>query len=211
MLLSEHLLARLQSNWPELGGSLGTDLIARYSNPERHYHNLVHIREMLDIVDVHIASDKNLSAVRFAVWFHDAIYDTRAKDNEERSAELGTRVLPGLGVSAEVTANVARLILLTKTHHAESNDHDGQVLVDADLAILGARESRYDEYAAAIRREYAWVPDEAYRIGRCAVLETFLKRPRIYLKESIFCLREEQARKNLAKEIERLSNTSVPI
>ncbi len=102
------------------------------------------------------------------------------------------------------------MILLTKAHHAEPDDRDGQVLLDADLAILGAEESRYDEYAAAIRREYAWVPDEAYRTGRRGVLETFLKKPRIYFTDTLFFLREERARKNLAKEIERLSRDSLP-
>ncbi len=214
---SEDLLLRLR--WDDLlcpfvtspvsSETTFSELAARYSDPERHYHNLVHIGEMLVMVDVHAPAASNIAALRFAVWFHDAVYDSRAKDNEERSVELAMRVLPGLGVTAEMTANVARLILLTKTHHADPDDLDGQVLLDADLAILGAREPRYDEYAAAIRREYAWVPDEAYRTGRRAVLETFLKRPRIYFIESLFNLREERARKNIGKEIERLSSDSL--
>jgi predicted metal-dependent HD superfamily phosphohydrolase len=208
---TQDLLGRLQGYWPDHSGQVGTDLIARYSEPARHYHNLTHIGEMLEIVEslANVVSD--MTAMRLAVWFHDAVYDSRAKGNEERSTDLATRCLSEMGLSAEVIARVARLILLTKAHQAEPDDLDGQVLLDADLAILGADKSRYNEYATAIRREYAWVADEDYRIGRIAVLQTFLKRPRIYFTDTIYRLREEPARKNIAKEIERLSNTSIPI
>jgi predicted metal-dependent HD superfamily phosphohydrolase len=192
------------------GDRILATLWERYSEPGRHYHNLTHIDETLEIVECLANCVSDLTAVRLAVWFHDAVYDTRAKDNEERSADLATKQLSELEFSTEVIARVARLILLTKTHQAEPSDRDGQVLLDADLAILGAEGPRYDEYAAAIRREYAWVADEDYRIGRGAVLETFLNRPRIYFTDTLFGLREAHARKNIEKEIERLSSDSFP-
>lgn len=130
-----------------------SDLAARYSHPDRHYHTLEHIANMLDALEgICPAAGTVLS---LAAWFHDAVYDSRARDNEERSAELARSVLPGLGVSAAVVAEVVRLILLTKCHQVAATDGPGCALIDADLAILGATSDEYDRYAAAIRREYA--------------------------------------------------------
>jgi predicted metal-dependent HD superfamily phosphohydrolase len=213
---SEDFLARLRTAWDDVlrpfdapltpRATTFSGLAARYSEPGRHYHNLVHIGEMLGIVEELAGRAPEGTAVRLAVWFHDAVYDSRAKDNEERSAELATSTLLVLGAPATTTATVARLILLTKTHHANADDRDGLILLDADLAILGAEAPRYDEYAAAIRREYAWVADEAYRTGRRGVLGTFLKRPRIYFTDTLFGQREERARKNIGNEMDRLAS-----
>ena len=96
---------------------------------------------------------------------------------------------------------VAALILKTKTHSA-GDDADAQVLLDADLAILGAGEPAYRIYAEQIRQEYAWVPESEYRTGRQRVLQTFLDRPRIY---HVLSRREAAARRNLAAEIARLA------
>jgi len=177
------------------------DLISRYSEPSRHYHNLTHVSEVLGVISSLVGTD---AAVRLAAWFHDAVYDSRAKDNEERSADLAEAVLTRLGLPAGLVANVERLVLLTKTHSAEADDGEGQVLLDADLAILGAEEDRYDDYAAAIRREYAWVAEDAYREGRRRVLEGFLKRPRIYFTDALFRSHEGQARRNLRRELDLL-------
>jgi predicted metal-dependent HD superfamily phosphohydrolase len=175
------------------------DLAARYSEPSRHYHNLTHLHEVLEVISSLTAAD--VPAVRLAAWFHDAVYDSRAKDNEERSADLAEAVLTSLGLPPGLVANVERLVLLTKTHSAEADDRDGQLLLDADLAILGTEEDRYDNYARAIRREYAWVAEDAYREGRRRVLEGFLKRPRIYFTDELFRSHEGRARHNLRREL----------
>ena len=141
----------------------------------------------------------NEPALLLAAWFHDAIYDSRAKDNEERSADLAAEMLAEMSV-ADVIAEVRRLILLTKTHDPADSDHAGQLLVDADLAILGTEPAEYQAYATAIREEYAWVPEEAYRAGRRAVLENFLRRPHIYRTAALAGL-EAAARRNLAAEV----------
>jgi predicted metal-dependent HD superfamily phosphohydrolase len=172
------------------------DLVARYAEPHRRYHTLDHVRDVLDsLVDAG-------PALLFAAWFHDAVYDPRASDNEEQSAELMRRVLAANGVAPDVLEETARLILLTKTHTAELCDWDGYELLDADLAILGASEAEYDAYAAAIRAEYDWVPEEAYRAGRATVLRRFLERRRIYRRT---WEREEAARRNLVREIASLT------
>jgi predicted metal-dependent HD superfamily phosphohydrolase len=181
-----------------------TDLVNRYGEAGRHYHNLRHLAEVLAVVDGLADESGDASAVRLAAWFHDAVYDSRAKDNEERSADLAETVLGGFGLPGALVANVRRLVLLTKTHAADPGDGDGHVLLDADLAILGADEGRYGEYAGAIRREYSWVDEAAYREGRGRVLEGFLRRPRLYFTDALYGSHESRARTNLRRELAAL-------
>jgi predicted metal-dependent HD superfamily phosphohydrolase len=141
--------------------------------------------------------------VQLAIWFHDAVYDTRAKDNEERSAAFAVEVLQPLGVPTPTVEHVARLVRAT-AHLASPDapaDADTATLLDADLAILGAAPERYARYARDIREEYAWVPEEDYRKGRAAVLRAFLARPRIYNHRLMFEEGEGQARVNMAAEL----------
>ena len=137
---------------------------------------------------------KNLNAVKLAAWLHDVIYDSRASDNEDRSAEYAERLCEELSVPEG--GLVASLIRKTKTHVAE-DDADAKVLIDADLAILGASETVYKDYADKIRQEYGWVPESEYRAGRRRVLESFLTRPKIY---HFLGHLEESARRSLADE-----------
>lgn len=180
------------------------DVERRYGEASRHYHTLDHIWHMLQFLQVSVPPVVDRSALDPAVFLHDVIYDSRAKDNEERSAEYAHEVLAELGVSRPIRDEVARLILLTRTHETTEDDQIGQYLLDADLAILGMDEARYDAYAVAIRREYDWVSDADYRIGRRKVLESFLARPRIYYNRQV---REEfdgRARANIQREIAAL-------
>jgi predicted metal-dependent HD superfamily phosphohydrolase len=145
---------------------------------------------------------EHLPLVQFVGWFHDAIYDTDASDNEERSAVLAESTCTTWQLPAEDIALVGRMIRATRTHQPEESA--GLVLLDADLSILGADESLYDAYASAIRREYAWVLEEEYRRGRTRILQGFLERERIFRLERMRQLFEAQARVNLAREIELL-------
>jgi predicted metal-dependent HD superfamily phosphohydrolase len=208
-------LERLRARWRDLVGAFGVpegaagevfaDLAARYSEPARSYHTLRHVAEILDTLDGLRDQAREPAALRFAAWFHDAVYDTHARDNEERSAELAARVLGALPIPGETVPAARHLILLTRDHHADPADRDGQLFLDADLAILGAAPERYAAYSRAIRREYAWVPDEAYRAGRRQVLEGFLRRERIYHLDRMYAALEAPARRNLAAEIADLS------
>jgi predicted metal-dependent HD superfamily phosphohydrolase len=205
----------LRARWHRLTTELGCpataaepafeDLAARYSADGRYYHTLTHIQTVLDTVGASGLDVGNPAAVDLAVWFHDVIYDTRSSDNEERSAAHAEAVLRSLGVDAVVRCEAQRLILLTKTHRAAADDGDGLLLLDADLAVLGAPESAYDQYSRDIRREYAWVPDEDYRAGRQRVLRSFLDRPWIYQTQPVRGRLEQQARHNLEREVAALS------
>jgi predicted metal-dependent HD superfamily phosphohydrolase len=185
-------------------------LVAAYSEPHRHYHTLEHLAEMFRVVGRLSGSCADPRAVQLAVWFHDAVYDPRADDNEERSAELVAEWLGPLGLPAELLARVAALVRATAhlTDPAGSPDQDTQVLLDADLAILGASEGRYRRYAADIRKEYAFVPEAIYRAGRAAVLKQFLARPNLYYHPLMVAEGEATARRNLQSEVEALQGSS---
>lgn len=181
-------------------------LVTAYQAPERHYHNLEHLAEMFKVVERLARAVENHGALHLAIWFHDAVYDSRAKDNERRSGELAVDLLGPLGVPDSTIERVVQMIWAT-AHTAGAVPPaltDTQVLLDADLAILGASEERYRRYAADIRREYTWVPEADYRAGRTAVLEKFLAAPRIYHTQIMFEEGDARARANLRAEIASL-------
>jgi predicted metal-dependent HD superfamily phosphohydrolase len=180
-------------------------LIEAYSSPIRKYHGCSHLADVLDQIDRLAAYAHDPGVVRLAAWFHDAVYDSRREDNEERSAELARRTLRGLGLPTDTITSVADLVLCTKTHAAPDDDWNALTLIDADLAILGTASAEYRAYAEGIRAEYAWVPEEEFRRGRAAVLRRFLERPRIYRTEFMFLDREAAARHNLEHELIGLS------
>lgn len=182
-------------------------LVAAYSAPERFYHNLEHLGEMFRVAGRLAPNTDDSAAVQLAVWFHDAVYDSRARDNEVRSADLAVDLLGPLGVPGSTIERVTRMIRATAHLGSQPpSDNDTATLLDADLAILGAAEDRYARYSADIRREYAWVPDAEYRAGRTAVLEAFLARPRIYFHQIMYEEGEARARANLAGELQRLKS-----
>ena len=189
----------------ELARDVFSELEARYSEPQRAYHNLEHVRQVLHTVERLAAYVENLAQVQAAAWLHDVVYDPRASDNEARSAAYAGARLTVLGQTSGFSAAVRRLILLTRDHQTTSDDADGCVLLDADLAILGAPPAEYALYSAAIRHEYDWVAEDAYREGRVALLRRFLQRPFIYHTAPMREEREQVARENLRAEIKRLS------
>ncbi len=181
-------------------GDLGQDLLARYSEPARHYHDLRHLAEVLDRIDALASYAHDPDVVRLAGWFHDAVYDSHRGDNEDASARMAAQVLPPRGLTQDRVEEVARLVRLTASHDPDPGDPDGQVLCDADLAILAAGPERYGEYAAGVRAEYAHVDDDAFRRGRAAVLDALLGHDQLFhtLQGQAW---EQRARHNLAAEI----------
>ena len=181
---------------------LREDLLARWAETHRKHHTVTHLHEMLDAIgllaDAGIEFDRE--AVELAAWFHDAVYEIGRDDNEDRSAELARELL----ASSPFRDEVARLVLVTKTHEVADDDVNGAVLSDADLSVLGSDAFRYRSYAAAVRDEYAGVPDEVFKPARAQVLSSFLDG-------SIFHTAagrerwEETARRNIAEEIAALA------
>ncbi|MGP3999033.1 HD domain-containing protein [Streptomyces sp. 8N706] len=185
----------------------GENLLARWAEPQRRYHTTHHLLDVLDRIEelAHHCADPD--AVRLAAWFHDAVYLPERSENEERSARLAERALPEAGVSATRTAEVARLVRLTVTHDPEPGDADGEVLCDADLAVLAGPPQAYAAYAAAVRQEYGFVPHDAFRDGRAAVLRQLLGLPRLFRTDTAHDRWERTARHNMTGELELLTVT----
>jgi predicted metal-dependent HD superfamily phosphohydrolase len=183
---------------PALAERMYEDVCEHYGGPGRFYHTLDHVQSVLETVESLGSYAQNLNAVKVATWLHDVIYDSKAPDNEDRSADYAERLCEKL--SMPEGRLVAALIRKTKTHDA-GEDADAEVLLDADLAILGAAESVYRIYAGKIRQEYAWVSESDYRQGRGRILQNFLSRPRIF---HLLGHLENPARRNIAAEIARL-------
>ncbi|MDJ0799558.1 MAG: hypothetical protein QNJ51_22540 [Calothrix sp. MO_167.B12] len=181
-------------------------LVTAYSSPERQYHTLSHIHHVLTTINSLQKYTQNLSVVKLAAWFHDVVYDTRARDNEERSADYAQKLLSSWGIPATITNMVSRLVLNTKNHQADIEDIDSQVLLDADLGILAAHPEEYQRYAQAIRQEYGWMSGIDYILGRQRVLEQFLQRQQIYFTPLMFEQCENSARANIQAEIQYLQN-----
>jgi predicted metal-dependent HD superfamily phosphohydrolase len=181
------------------------NLLARWQEPQRHYHTLTHLTAVLDHVDTLEEYATDPDVVRLAAWFHDAVYLPERSENEERSARLAERALAEAGLPEGKTAEVARLVRLTVTHDPADDDRDGQVLCDADLAILAAPPSAYAAYTAAVREEYHFVPNDAFRSGRAAVLRQLIELPRLFRTPYGQEKWEATARYNLAGELEMLS------
>lgn len=181
------------------------DLLARWREPQRYYHTLTHLTAVLDRVDTLQDHAADPDVVRLAAWFHDAVYRPDRSENEERSARLAERALTEAGVPAVRTAEVARLVRLTVTHDPADDDRDGQVLCDADLAVLAEHPAAYAAYTAAVREEYAFVPNDAFREGRSAVLRQLLDLPALFRTPYGREHWEATARHNLAAELDLLS------
>ncbi len=194
---------------PKLSKKVLFELVSAYCSKERYYHTLGHIQRVLETVEGMRSLARNFPAIQFAAWFHDAIYEPTAKDNEERSAEYAAAALHKLQIPQPTIAAVTAMILYTKSHQVSADDIDSHILLDADLAILGSDEPEYKFYAGAIRREYGWMPEEEYQRGRVQVLLNFLKRDRIYFtKNSVFDELEARARRNILAEIKILSSNA---
>jgi predicted metal-dependent HD superfamily phosphohydrolase len=188
--------------WPiPAADGLRRRLLDAYAEPGRCYHDQRHLAEVLqrieELRDAGEAFDH--TSVVLAAWFHDAVYD-REPAAEERSALWAERALAEVGAPADLIAEVARLVRLTAHHDPEPGDLDGAVLSDADLAILAADESRYAEYVAAVRAEYAAVPDDQFDLGRSAILEDLAGRPYLFRTSHARARWEDAARTNLEKE-----------
>ena len=183
---------------PSMHGGLFNQLVRAYGEPQRHYHTLQHLRECLAHWEAASSLARHPEQVELALWFHDAVYDPRRQDNEARSAEWASASMLAAGCAPELAQRVAALVLATAGHEAAAGDADAQLLLDIDLAILGAAPARFAEYERQIRAEYLHVLEPDFRAGRARVLAGFLARPRIYATPPFHDALELRARENLA-------------
>ncbi|WP_347506334.1 HD domain-containing protein [Pseudomonas anguilliseptica] len=199
-----YLIQSWQRAWRNLNlpapAGLFERLLAAYNEPHRHYHTQQHLVECLEHFDAALAFASEPGEVEIALWFHDAIYILRGADNELHSADWAMQELAASGATTQVQARVHNLIMTT-LHNAIPSDADQQLLVDIDLAILGAAPARFSEYDRQVRAEYSWVPGLLYRIKRKAVLKHFLTRDHLYNTSHFRNQYEQQAKANLQTAI----------
>ena len=186
----------LADRWPLTSHlDVRDDLLAAWGAPGRRYHDRRHLGEVLDRLAELGCED---AVVLLAAWFHDAVHEGD-RDDEERSAVWAERALPD-----DVAPEVARLVRMTERHRPADDDPRGQLLSDADLAILAASPERYAEYVRDVRAEYAAVPDEHFARGRTAVLGDLLAKESLFQTASGRERWEEAARANVSAELATL-------
>jgi predicted metal-dependent HD superfamily phosphohydrolase len=188
---------------------LWQDIVTRYGEPQRAYHTLNHIEQLLVEFESikHHLSEPHIIAL--ALYYHDVIYDPTRSDNELKSAEFATDALSPY-LSPEQCQQIYALIMMTANHQIDTlidsdKYNDVAYLLDMDLSILGAPWPTYKQYAKAIRQEYNHVADDSYRDGRTAVLQGLLARPKLYLTDHYYNQLETQARDNIKHELTSLA------
>lgn len=210
---AQAFMTRHRQAWDALWRSLAArpsvadlldDLVTRYCETHRHYHTLEHLdaclRHLADIRALTLRPDE----VALALWFHDAVYAIGASDNEQRSADWARAALTAAEGAPDAASRVHALIMATR-HDQAPQTPDQRVLLDVDLAILGAPAAVFDGYEQQIMREYQAVPQAAFRSNRRRILQAFLDRPRIYHTPHFHDRREAQARANLGRSIQALT------
>ncbi|RJN32774.1 DUF4031 domain-containing protein [Nesterenkonia natronophila] len=218
----EKLRSGLLRRWRKLGEMTGSDaardawdavgqeVLNRWSEPHRHYHALPHLLSVLRVSSMlEEAGELRGSASRsvpLAAWFHDAVYEGKAGEDEEKSAQLAQQQLDRLLADAEVE-EVGRLIRLTATHSPQEGDTAGAVLTDADLEVLGRPSHEYLRYVSQVRADYAHVDDQDFAQGRAAVLRSLLSVPRLFHTRTGYERWEAPARSNLETELNELQRT----
>lgn len=200
-----------EQQWRELMGRLSfaasldtfEALNAAYGEAHRYYHTAEHIGDCLTLLAEYRRIAQDPDNVELAIWFHDAVYEPLATDNEARSAAWAGRFLSGNRCGVGRVDRVHDLIMAT-VHDAPAREPDAQLLVDIDLAVLGSDPQRYRKFEADVRKEYRWVPALLFKKARKKILQSFLDRETIYATVALRDRFEAQARVNLTTVIRTL-------
>ena len=193
----------------ELHRKLTAELTSAYSEPHRHYHTLSHVEKCLRELNHVWQYAIRLNEVRWAILFHDAVYDPRGQDNEACSADWACRLMDELQRPEDEKARVRGMIMATR-HSGRPATPDEALLLDLDLSILGSDETTFNEYDRSIRSEYQWVPEQSYRQARSEILKSFVNRERLFYTAPLHRCYEESARENIQRALQRHSDRQAP-
>lgn len=196
---------------PEAIGSAGELLIERWSTPDRRFHNLRHLIDMLARVDELAEESHDPDIMRVACWYHGCVFSSDAEDvsrgnggeDETASAAFAEADLYHLGVPMETVKRVCSLIVNLKRHMLDEHDIDAQALIDADLGTLAVDPQTYAEYVRLLREEYSHIPMEKYLRGRLTIVSRLLNREHLF-HSPLGERWEHAARENLSAEQRRL-------
>ncbi|MDI6021944.1 DUF4031 domain-containing protein [Leucobacter sp. UT-8R-CII-1-4] len=194
-----------RNNWH----ALGANLLTRWNEPHRSYHDERHLEDVLLALNhLQVRGEMIAPETLLAAWFHDAVYEGSAGEDEAASAELALRSLTDaeFALDGALVASVGDHVLATIPAREVADPPASLAhLLDADLSIFAASPTRYADYASSVRREYAHVSDSAFANGRAQILESYLLMPKIYRSDAAKALWEDRARENLRSEFAELS------
>jgi predicted metal-dependent HD superfamily phosphohydrolase len=213
--------APLESGFAHLAKALGADdatvvkwadgFTARYTEPQRHYHTLNHIHDILRCLVQFRSSVKDETTMKLAIFFHDWIYDPKRKDNEIESIKCFMDFAHQLSLPDSLSSRVSGYIERTITHtlptddnYVQQADSDLSLFLDFDLEVLSRSDADYARYAEQIQAEYGHMKPADYYAGRLKVLRSFLARDRLYFSDVFYESFEQKARRNLEQEIASL-------
>ncbi|XP_070563765.1 uncharacterized protein [Ptychodera flava] len=215
----ENVETKLEERWGKLvpnpsASTWWQKLKSKYSEHGRYYHSLYHLQDMFHHFDQEKDKIKSQESVQLAIFFHDMVYDPKAGDNEEQSADMFLEFAKThMSGKEDTVKNVKEYILITKTHLTEAHQDekifgtdDLHYFLDMDMAVLGWPQNEYQCYSKGIRQEYIHIPEEKYRVGRAAVLKSFLERKNIYATKEFREKFEKRARSNVEQEIRNLED-----
>ena len=206
----------LKDAWFNLGKQLGADeslienswseILGHYSHKSRAYHNLDHIKAMLQGLEKFQSELDDEEILRVSIWLHDIIYKAGRNDNEKKSAEYARKFLSSTAIDHERVERCYRQIISTKTHQLTDHSYylDEALLLDLDLEVLSRAWDEYELYTRQIRREYKMFPWILYKKGRIKVLRYFLGKTQIYQTEIFQKSEEKKARSNILRELAQL-------
>lgn len=193
---------RFESLWTRcIGGDAGAvfDQLDRlYGEPHRRYHTAGHIEHCLRQLDLAADRMDEPDAVEMAVWFHDAIYDIPAKDNELRSAELFA-ALAGERGSEQFRTKVHVLVMATTHLDPPPRTLDESFMVDIDLSSFGRPWDEFLLDSRAVRAELPHLSDAEFYPRQRRFLESLAARPRFCFTEFFRDRHEARARRNIAR------------
>lgn len=177
-------------------------IIAAYSEPHRHYHNINHIFELLKLCDRFNVDSPN---TYLAIFYHDVVYNTILPGNEDKSASFAETSLKKMGVSADRIDAIAGMILATKNHLQKTDDPETQLFLDLDFCIVGYPVEQYERYVQAIRQEYSSVPEFLFLRGRKKFLEAAVRATQLFHTAVFENEFGKQAKVNVRHELELLA------
>ena len=207
------MLNHLQKSWEDLASpyfihekevsGAYNDLVARYTESHRKYHSLTHLEDFLLKANNHQERFDDFAIIRFAIWYHDAVYVPWRFDNEMQSKKLADKWLSKTKLSLVDQGKIGALILATQSHDVDpaAADIDTLLFLDLDMSILGSEPEQYASYVHRVRAEFGMIPKPVFDLNRKKFLKKLLSKTRIFLSTDGHDLYEEQARRNITDEL----------
>lgn len=170
-----------------------------YGDSKRHYHTLEHVADCLEKLDAWHKEIPERSAVEFAIWFHDIIYDAQSENNELQSAGLAKHFLG----DNPLTEKVFQLILATRANSVRF-EYSESVICDINNSILAGSEEEYKIYREEVYSEHLHIPFEIFARNRIRVLKGLLTRKNLFC-DALYEERYSQlAHSNMERELAEL-------